>query len=169
MFTDNEAFPYKAVGTTCNKGPEKKFSLPNIGDMFRVCDIPYVAYAGGYNAMNASYPNCPTSIPSDCVANKTTYPCSYDASDIPFNYFDELRDNPNHLNDLDDLPLAVRSGKLPRLSYVKPLGYKTEHPGSGIKLSDGERAVKQVIETIHMRCQVLKRDSKAMEEYLKNY
>ncbi len=31
------------------------------------------------------------------------------------------------------------------------------------------RAVKQVIETIHMRSEVLKRDSKAIEEYLKNY
>lgn len=31
------------------------------------------------------------------------------------------------------------------------------------------RAVKQVIETIHMRAQVLKRDSKAIEDYLKNY
>jgi len=31
------------------------------------------------------------------------------------------------------------------------------------------RAVKQVIETIHIRCQVLKRDSKAIEEYLKNF
>jgi hypothetical protein len=31
------------------------------------------------------------------------------------------------------------------------------------------RAVKQVIETIHMRSQVLKRDSEAIEEYLKAY
>ncbi len=31
------------------------------------------------------------------------------------------------------------------------------------------RVVKQVIETIHMRSQVLKRDSKAIEEYLKTY
>jgi phospholipase C len=86
--------------------------------------------------------SCPPA-PSDCRAGVAGYPCTYDASDFPFNYYPSSRDV--RMKDLSDFEAALASNSLPAVSFVKALGYKTEHPGYGSKLSAGVAFMADVV------------------------
>ncbi|MEO7112710.1 MAG: alkaline phosphatase family protein, partial [Polyangiaceae bacterium] len=69
--------------------------------------------------------------------------------DVPFDYYKSTVDNPDTLKDTDALTAALTSGTgLPSVSYVKALGYKTEHPGVKTKLSDGVKFVTDLVTQI---------------------
>ncbi|MEO8876785.1 MAG: alkaline phosphatase family protein, partial [Polyangiaceae bacterium] len=77
------------------------------------------------------------------------YPCTFDSGDVPFDYYASTVDNPVTLRDLDDFTGALSSGRgLPAVSYVKALGFKTEHPGASSKLSDGVKFVNDLVTEI---------------------
>jgi phospholipase C len=77
------------------------------------------------------------------------YPCAFDPSDIPFEYYPSTRDNPANMKDLSVLETALTSGTgLPAVSFVKAIGYKSEHPGTGITLSAGVNWAAALIDQI---------------------
>jgi hypothetical protein len=84
------------------------------------------AVARAYRAAPDSAPRCP-SPPSACRFQSPIYPCTFDSSDVPFNYFEALRDKPQHMRDYSALQRAVSAGTLPQFSFVKFLGFNTEH------------------------------------------
>ena len=56
---------------------------------------------------------------------------------MPFEYYPSTRDNAATMKDVSALHTALASGGLPAVSFVKPIGYKSEHPGTSITLSAG--------------------------------
>jgi phospholipase C len=85
-------------------------------------------------------PECPLAIPF--------YPCVYDPSDIPFQYYPRFRDNPTYMRDFSRLGQDLDEGTLPSVSYVKAIGFRTEHPGYGITIRDGIDFTRALIDRI---------------------
>jgi phospholipase C len=76
------------------------------------------------------------------------YPCAFDPSDVPFEYYASTVDNPKTMKDYAALTAALTSGALPAVSFVKAIGYKQEHPGYGDTLSAGVGFATGVISNI---------------------
>jgi len=154
MFTDNDWFPYHAIGTSCTEGSWHDTNVANMGSLMISCNIPFYSAAEGYAAMKAACPDatklgcCP---PHDkaCPCSSNSYPCSFDASDVPLQYWPDTRDNPNYMVDLNQTFLpALAAGNLPAYVYIQPIGYKTEHPGCGDTCIAGQDIVKQIFEAL---------------------
>src|SRR5205814_339982 len=58
------------------------------------------------------------------------------------------RDDPAHMKDFADFEKAAAQGALPAVSYVKGLGYHTEHPHLGDRISDGVVFVQRVVNDV---------------------
>jgi phospholipase C len=135
VFTDNQVEPASA-GSACGYSPNpnrKTYSDPTIGDLLSDHGVSWAFYAEGYaDALAAvSRGSCPAADPA-CPAGVQDYPCIYDPSDNPFEYYRSSLDTPATMKDLAELDIALTAGTLPSVSFVKGLGYKTEHPGSSI-------------------------------------
>ena len=72
-----------------------------------------------------------------CGAGLSIYPCVYDPSDVPFQYYAPFRDNPTFLRDYTAFAKDLAAGKLPQVSFVKAIGYRSEHPGLHTTISAG--------------------------------
>jgi len=151
VFEDNSAGPKGAMGLACtlSGGSQQEFTDKTIGDLLAEKAVPWNFYIGGYTAMATAQKDglCPN-YPDDCEGRINFYPCTYDASDIPFAYYPSTRDNPAYFRDLDRLDQDLVQGKLPAVSFVKALGYKTEHPGLKDKLSDGVAFVNGLVQKV---------------------
>jgi phospholipase C len=86
--------------------------------------------------------------PPDCPAGLPFYPCIYDPSDIPLQYYTAFEDNPTYMRDFARLQQDLQMGKLPGVNFVKGLGYKSEHPGTSTTISDGVGFVTGVIDAV---------------------
>jgi len=84
----------------------------------------------------------------DCPAASSGYPCTFDPGDIPFLYYSALLAKPSWMRDFSAFSGDLGKGALPSVSFVKTIGYKTEHPGAGTKLSVGVAATTQIIDQI---------------------
>src|SRR5262249_34287305 len=89
---------------------------------------------------------CPAA-PADCPAQFRIYPCLYDPSDDPFGYY-PIKDNPAHFKDVSALATELAGGTLPAVSFVINIGYKSEHPGAGTRISDGVTATRAILDAI---------------------
>jgi phospholipase C len=152
VFTD-DAYEPKAIGAPCQAilTPDTmSFTGTTIGDLLVTAKVPWGWYGQGYDEMIAAQKmgKCPHD--PDCPAGPaiTFYPCAYDPGDDPFEYFPQFTDNPKYIFDYTKLACDVTAGALPAVSYVKGLGFRSEHPGIGDTISDGEAFVSQVIDTI---------------------
>jgi phospholipase C len=136
VFTDNTYEP-KANGHGCstNLNTTLYTGQTTIADVLMAGGFTFGTYVQGYRAM-VQATLCPLP-PSDCNFHLPTLPCDYDPSDIPFEYYSQLTDNPKYMHDYDDLATALSAGTLPSFSYVKALQYHDEHPGYGTLLSAG--------------------------------
>jgi phospholipase C len=123
------------------------FTGTTIADLLLGAGATFSVYAGGYAVAAAADPNC-ASVPMACPAAVAAYPCLYDPSDIPFEYYASLRDNPLYMKDFTQFGTDVSGGKLPSFSFVKAIGYLSEHPGDGDTISGGETFVQSVINTV---------------------
>ena len=143
----NNQFEPDAVGKRCGFNPDtKEYTDQTIGDLLVAHDVPWAFYAEGYKTMaDANQQNrCPPA-PEDCPLGVGIYPCVFDPSDIPFQYYPQFRDNPLYMKDLDALSQDLQDGTLPSVSFVKGLGYKTEHPGGGTTISAGSAFVTALV------------------------
>jgi phospholipase C len=150
VFDDNDASPQGAVGVTCGlESAQQQFTGDTIGDLLSSASVPWAWYSDGYAVMQGAQAGggCPPA-PDDCGMRLGFYPCTFDPSDIPFEYYASTRDVPAHVQDFAAFGVALDGGSLPAVSYLKAIGYKSEHPGVGDKLSDGVAWVTGVIQQI---------------------
>jgi acid phosphatase len=137
----------------------------NIGDLMSDAGISWAWYAGGWdNAAgntdgpgwtNGSGPTC--SDPHVSSSDGKTFPFCPDSSfqfhHQPFNYFSRYApgtaDRATHLQDEVAFLAAAKNGKLPQVSFVKPLGNENEHPGYSSEPNGSDHLVDliQAIET----------------------
>lgn len=140
VFTDNAFIP-NAIGQGCSNPLTPKMrnvSESTVADVLLNHGERVRYYAEGYEVMRNASP-CPAH-PVDCRgANPVfaSYPCAYDPSDIPFNYYQQFTDNPAFLMDWERFNQDLDAGDLAEVSYIKPIGYHTEHPGYGTSISKG--------------------------------
>jgi phospholipase C len=133
---DDSQMPQDAVGRDCELFvlAQATYSDTTIGDLLVAQGYGFTFYAEGYQAMKDAA-LCPVP-PLDCPAHLPTYPCVFDPSDDPFEYYPSLRDRAPYIQDYTQLAADLAGGKLPEVSFVKALGYKSEHPGLGSRISD---------------------------------
>jgi phospholipase C len=139
VYLDNAFIP-DSIGALCSVGgvPTKQYDDPTIADLLVAAHVPWAWYAEGYKAMIDAQKSkrCPDP-PLDCPAGIGIYPCIYDASDVPFQFYKSFTDDPRYMKDLGDFTAALADCSLPSVSFVKGIGYKSEHPSTDIRLSDG--------------------------------
>jgi phospholipase C len=149
VFVDNSQVP-GTLGYSCSGGTIQAHTEPTVADLLVQAGVSWATYNEGYAPMLAAVAagqSCP-SAPSDCPAHSTHYPCTYDGSDIPFAYYPSLHPDAGPMRDYGRLAADLAAGTLPAVSWVKPLGYKTEHPGSGTTISTGAAFVKSLIDQV---------------------
>jgi len=148
VFTDNENGPKGAIGMTCGVSAKPvEYKDPTIGDLLDGAGVSWAFYAEGYQLMRDAVAagKCPES-PKDCPLQKPSYPCTYDPTDVPFQYYPSLREK--HMRDFAVLAKDLAGGTLPAVAYVKAIGYHTEHPGDGTTLSAGVAFVTSIVDQV---------------------
>lgn len=148
LFDDNDFAP-AAIGAGCSDEGEDLLMFPHrtIGDLLAAEGVPWRFYAEGYKVMADAEARgtCPE-VPADCPAGSDGYPCLYAPGDNPFAFFPMLKDDPRYMSDLDVFYSDLERGELPAVSFLKPLGYKTEHPGSTISV--GMELVTSIVDEV---------------------
>lgn len=106
-------------------------TLPTIGDRLDEKGIAWAWYSGGW---------------SDALAGKPHARFAYHHQ--PFAYFAKWADGAaaktRHLRDEADFLRDVAAGRLPAVSFVKPLGTQNEHPGSSELITGQQHAAELV-------------------------
>ena len=149
VFHDNSCVP-DAVGASCSEASDERlctFDDRTVGDLLIEAKVPFRAYAEGYTrvALGEAAGVCPPA-PADCPAGTSAYPCGYDPGDVPFAYYPSTGDGSGHLADLSALSRDLDAGTLPSVSFVRGLGYHSEHPGSDI--SAGVSFVRGIVDAV---------------------
>ncbi len=107
---------------------------PTIGDRLTAAHIRWKWYSGGWDAALAGNPSK-----------------DFQFHHQPFAYFaayaDGTKAKAEHLRDETEFFADVRAGKLPAVSFVKPLGADNEHPGYAA-LEAGQRHVASIIHAL---------------------
>ena len=151
VFDDNAYGPKGAHGISCGFGSatQAEYTDTTLGDLLADKAIPWAFYAEGYGAMRDAVAagHCATR-DSMCPGNINFYPCVFDPSDVPFEYYPRWRDNPTTMKDLGDFGGALESGGLPAVSFIKGLGFHTEHPGVRTTITDGAAFVKDLYDAV---------------------
>lgn len=154
-FVDNTYEP-DAVGAQCSTTLVKKqyddvtdpTTNRNLGKTLSDAGVSWAWYGEGYAAMQAAGSGCPVA-PRECpVAPLHASPCVYDPADMPSQYYASSVDQPAHMRDYSQFATDLSGNTLPSVVFVKPVGYKTEHPGLGQQLSPGVAFVRQTIDAI---------------------
>ena len=132
-----------------------------IGDRLTDAHVSWGWYAGGWdNAAgnvdgrgwtNGIGPTCsdPNSVPAaPDLAGKGGFPycpdLSFQTHHQPFNYYARYapgQPDRSHLRDEQDFLRAAKTGKLPAVSFVKPLGNENEHPGYASEANGSDHLV----------------------------
>ena len=152
VFKDNLVEP-NAIGKQCSTNTnvqqydDSAGANNNIGKTLSDAGVSWAWYAEGYSAMQDAGSSCPPA-PAGCGITLQTYPCVYDPSDIPAEYYSSSADKAANIRDYSQFATDVASGALPSVVFVKALGFNSEHPGSGTKLSSGVAFVRQTVDAI---------------------
>jgi phospholipase C len=109
-------------------------TAPTIGDRLSDKSIDWAWYSGGWNDALAGSP--------DSTFQFHHQPFIYYA-----NYADGTAAKAAHLKDETDFVAAAEAGRLPAVSFVKPLGINNEHPGYA-DLATGEQHVVDLVDTL---------------------
>jgi phospholipase C len=150
VFVDDEYEP-QAIGAECSTNSATvQYADPTIADLLVQAGKTWAWYGTGYDAMKqaqAQGGGCPAA-PAACSLGIDSYPCVYDPSDDPFAYYKDLVDNPEYFKDYTQLATDLAGGTLPAVSFVKALGYESEHPGYGDTISAGVTFVSSTVQAI---------------------
>jgi len=135
VFLDDVFVP-NAIGSTCYaNGRRATFMGPTLGDLLSKCDVSWAFYAEGYQ----------DALKNPFLCNR--YPGGYAASDNPFQYYHAFVDNPRFQKDFGQFGVDINESRLPAVSFVKPLGIRSEHPVDGT-ITDGADFVQRVVDTV---------------------
>jgi phospholipase C len=135
-FVVNTAFtrntPHPATAAAEKLLPDQ--TQPTIGDRLSAKGISWAWYSGGWDDAVAGRP--------DPLFQFHHQPYAYFA-----NYADGTPGRARHLKDEKRFFTAARRGRLPRVSFVKPIGADNEHPGYADLLT-GERHVMDLVNAV---------------------
>ncbi|HSQ62884.1 MAG TPA: alkaline phosphatase family protein [Polyangiaceae bacterium] len=151
VFSDNTEAPQGATGVACTLGAGSQIQYPDktVGDLLTQAGVPWSMYAGGYADQSTATAQGFCAVhPDDCPAKINFYPCTFDPSDVPFEYYASTRDNALTMKDDTAFLGDLDKGTLPAVSFVRSVGYKSEHPGQFSKLSDGVTYVTSIIDAV---------------------
>jgi phospholipase C len=137
LFDDNDYRPSSLAAECSFVSASQSFDAPMIGDLLDAAGVSWAVYAGGYASMvSARAKNtCPDAEPG-CPAAINISPCTYEPSDIPFLYSSRV-DEKKVMRDYTQLASDLAAGKLPQVTFVKAIEFRSEHPGVETTLSDG--------------------------------
>src|SRR5262249_18410166 len=148
VFDDNSFVP-EAIGARCVHDVARSFTDRTIGDLLADASIPWMFYMVGYQDMLDAVARGEWPAPDpDCRSGVPCFPCVYDASDDPFQYYPRFRDDPRYVRDFSQLARDLASRDLPSVTYIKPIGFRSEHPGDGNTISAGVAFVTAVVSQI---------------------
>jgi phospholipase C len=151
VFVDNAAVP-DAIGKQCETNPvTMSYTGTTIADLLKTAGKTVTWYGEGYKKMVEAGTDCPNA-PPDCSFHLPTYPCAYAPSDVPFLYYPQFASDMSFVQDYAELGKALAAGTLPDVSYVKALGYKTEHPGYGTTITAGQKFVTDLTAAVDASC-----------------
>jgi phospholipase C len=123
--------PYAANTPACRRLPP--LNGPTIGDRLTNAGIGWAWYSGGWD---------------DAVSGSP--PALFQFHHQPFAYYANYAPGTpgrSHLRDESEFLAAARSGQLPAVSFVKPVGDENEHPGY-TDLAQGEQHTADLIEAV---------------------
>ena len=107
--------PYPAsVGDPTRRLPLQM--MPTIGDRLDERGVSWAWYSGGWNDAVAGHPD-------------SLFQFHHQVFGYFARYADGTAGRAAHLKDIDDFKMALTTGGLPSVSFVKPLGANNEHPG----------------------------------------
>ena len=110
------------------------FTMPTIGDRLSAKNVSWAWYSGGWDNALAGHPDP-----------------SFQFNHQPFAYFANYANGTPgqaaHLKDEKDFLDALKTGQLPAVSFVKPLGADNEHPGYA-NLLQGQAHVADLISAL---------------------
>src|SRR5439155_1650001 len=109
-------------------------TFPTIGDRLSERHVSWAWYSGGWDAALGGHP--------DPLFQYHHQPFIYFA-----NYADGTPAKAEHLRDETEFFAAARAGRLPAVSFVKPLGQENEHPGYADVIT-GERHVEALLDAV---------------------
>ncbi len=149
VFLDN-AYDPAAIGASCAlETHQMEFPGPIIGDLLDGANVSWSFYAEGYADMVTAVKagTCPQP-PADCPFDNSLYPCIFDPGDVPIEYYANYKDNPRVLRDFTQFSKDLSAGKLPQVTWLRGIGYHSEHPGQSTTISDGVTWVSGVLKLI---------------------
>ena len=149
VFDDN-AYSPDADGKQCAiSSTVMSFHDQTIGDLLDGAGVSWAWYQEGYQAMvdATAMQRCPKA-PTDCVAGVPIYPCVFDPGDMPIDYYPQFADDARVLRDFTRLQADLDGGTLPQVSFVRAIGYRSEHAGLGTNISDGVTWTHEVVQAI---------------------
>jgi phospholipase C len=109
-------------------------TAPTIGDRLNEANVSWVWYSGGWNNAIAGHP-------------EPLFQYHHQPFAFYGNYADNTPGRAAHLKDENDFYSDVAGGKLPSVTFIKPLGYDNEHPGYAT-LTSGQQHVADLVATI---------------------
>ena len=127
-YTVNQPHPARVKDLLPNQ------TLPTIGDRLSEKGVSWAWYAGGW---------------SDALAGRPHPAFQYHHH--PFAYFAPYADGTpgraTHLKDESEFVADLRAGRLPAVSFIKPLGPDNEHPGYA-NLTRGQEHVAELVQAV---------------------
>jgi phospholipase C len=130
LFTVNN--PHPATTPAANLVPNQTF--PTIGDRLSDARVSWAWYSGGWNDALAGHPD-------------PLFQFHHQVFAFFANFADGTAAKAEHLRDETEFIDLARQGKLPAVSFVKPLGPDNEHPGYADLLT-GEQHVIDLINAV---------------------
>lgn len=149
VFQDNDFKP-NAIGQACSFITNAmSFEGVTLGELLDRAMVSWSFYVEGYQAMVDAQKmgRCPDP-PKQCAAGIGIYPCVYDPSDVPIDYYDSFKDNPRVLRDFARFTKDLDDGALPQVVFIRGLGFHSEHPGLATTLSDGIAFTDSVLKAV---------------------
>jgi phospholipase C len=135
VFEDNSLVPDTAGKQCYPPSQHATYNDATLGDLLLFCGVSWSFYSEGYDEVLNN--------PSKCLE----YPHHYDPSDNPFQYYKRFQDNPVYQKDYGRFISDVSAQTLPAVSFIKPLGIRSEHPVYS-KITEGERFIKEVVDSL---------------------
>jgi phospholipase C len=121
-----------------------------IGDTLSAKNVSWAWYSGGWNAALADGRR-PAGEKRTIIYTRADGSINFQPHHQPFNYYQRFApgtpDRTQHLKDGDDLSADIDAGKLPQVSFYKPVGRLNQHP-SYTDLMSGDAHIADLLQRL---------------------